>query len=102
MRSIGKGIFNGERRGEEKGKRKEKTPLASNSIRGRVERLKEGRRKKKKMRGRVKKKGEGNDFPNISSKCEVYCEKKIYDFRYLAISISRDFIIIITYTFLNR
>lgn len=55
------------------------------------------------MRGRVKKKGEGkHDFPNISSKCEVYCEKKIYDFRYLAISISRDFIIIITYTFLNR
>jgi len=29
------------------------------------------------MRGRVKKKGEGkHDFPNISSKCEVYCEKK--------------------------
>lgn len=52
---------------------RERTPLASNFIRGRVERLKE--RKKKERCARRRKKGK-HDFPNISSKCEVYCEKK--------------------------
>lgn len=74
MRSIGKGIFNGERRGKERERNGEDTAcLEFHSRPGKIKREKE----KKKMRGRVKKKGEGkHDFPNISSKCEVYCEKK--------------------------
>lgn len=54
------------------------TALPRISFRGRAKRFKEGREMKK-MRGREKGK---HEFPNISSKCEVYCEK-IYDFRYL-------------------
>lgn len=42
----------------------------------------------KEMRGREKRGKGKHEFPNISSKCEVYCEK-IYDFRYLAISTER-------------
>lgn len=86
-------------KGGKKGNARGRILPVSNFIRGQVEGSK-GRKSRKEMRERKRTEGK-HDFPNISSKCEVYCEK-IYDFRYLAISISRDFIIIITYTFLNR
>lgn len=73
MRSIGKGIFNAEARNKENRKRLERTQPASNFIRGRVKKIERVKRKKK-IRGREKRKGK-HEFPNISSKCEVYCEK---------------------------